>query len=141
MWGRGVADFTAGLGGIRMILASLAGAMLVVSVATGPIVTETQGATSTMARQKSATIEPLINTATACIARAVASDPRLRRDAPSNLGDLIVESVPGCMPAVRAMIEGYDSAFGEGAGEAYFLGPYLDVLPGAVSKWVADVAP
>jgi hypothetical protein len=124
-----------------MILAPLAGVMLVVSVATGPIVAEPQAATSMTARQKTAAIEPLINSATECIARAVAADPRLQDGAPSNLGDLIVDSIPGCIRSVRAMIEGYDTAFGEGTGEAYFMGPYLDVLPGVVSKWVADAAP
>jgi hypothetical protein len=124
-----------------MILAPLAGVMLVVSVATGPIVAEPQAAASTMARQKTAAIEPLINSATECIARAVAADPRLRDAAPSNLGDLIVDSIPSCIRSVRAMIESYDTAFGEGSGEAYFMGPYLDVLPGAVNKWMADAAP
>ena len=36
-----------------------------------------------------------------------------------------------------AMIDGYDRYFGEGAGEAFFMGPYLDVLPSAVSEWVS----
>jgi hypothetical protein len=39
---------------------------------------------------------------------------------------------------VRALIEAYDRYFGEGEGEAFFMGPYLDVLPSAVSKWVRD---
>ena len=30
--------------------------------------------------------------------------------------------------------------FGEGTGEAFFMGPYLDVLPSAVTKWTADAA-
>jgi len=124
-----------------MILAPLAGVMLVVSVATGPIAAEPQTATSMTARQKTAAIEPLMISATECIARAVAADPRLRKSEPSNLGDLIVESIPGCIRPVRAMIEGYDMAFGEGSGEAFFMGRYLDELPGAVSKWVADAAP
>ena len=36
------------------------------------------------------------------------------------------------------MIEAYDRYFGDGEGEAFFMGPYLDVLPIAVSKWVQD---
>ena len=124
-----------------MILAPLAGVMLVVSVAAGPIVTEPQAMTSMTARQKTAAIEPLVNSTTECIARAVAADPRLHTAAASNLGDLIVESIPNCIRSVRAMIEGYDTAFGVGTGEAYFMGPYLDVLPGMVTKWVADATP
>jgi hypothetical protein len=30
------------------------------------------------------------------------------------------------------MIDGYDRTYGEGAGEAFFMGPYLDLLPTAV---------
>ena len=124
-----------------MILAPLAGVMLVVSVATGPIVTVPQAVISMTARQKTAAIEPLISSATECIARAVTADPRFHKSAPSNLGDLIVDSIPGCIRPVQALIEGYDTAFGEGSGEAFFMGPYLDELPGAVGKWVADAAP
>jgi hypothetical protein len=36
------------------------------------------------------------------------------------------------------MIAAYDRYFGEGAGEAFFMGPYLDVLPTAVSRWARD---
>jgi hypothetical protein len=36
------------------------------------------------------------------------------------------------------MIDAYDRYFGEGEGQAFFMGPYLDVLPTAVSKWVTD---
>jgi hypothetical protein len=48
--------------------------------------------------------------------------------------------MPHCAAQVRAMIEAYDRYFGEGEGEgeAFFMGPYLDVLPSAVSKWVRD---
>ena len=46
--------------------------------------------------------------------------------------------MPRCLGAVRTMIDAYDRYFGEGAGEAFFSGPYLDVLPGAVGKWVGD---
>jgi hypothetical protein len=31
--------------------------------------------------------------------------------------------------AVRAMIDAYDQYYGDGSGEAFFMGPYLDVLP------------
>jgi hypothetical protein len=39
---------------------------------------------------------------------------------------------------VRMMIEAYDRYFGDGEGEIFFMGPYLDLLPGAVGKWVRD---
>jgi hypothetical protein len=78
-----------------------------------------------------------MHSTTECIARSVSADPRLgQRNA--DLGDLIVDSMPHCAAQVRAMIEAYDRYFGEGEGEAFFMGPYLDVLPSAVSNWVRD---
>jgi hypothetical protein len=55
-----------------------------------------------------------------------------------DVNDLIVESVPSCLDAVRAMIDAHDRLFGEGAGETFFMGPYLDALPGAVHDLVKD---
>jgi len=123
-----------------MLMVPLAGVMLVVGVATGSVVVEPQDSLSMTARQKTAAVEPLIKSATECIARAVAADPRSGTGA-RDLGDLIVDSIPGCVAPVRAMIDGYDRYFGDGTGEAFFMGPYLDVLPSAVSKWAADAAP
>jgi len=37
---------------------------------------------------------------------------------------------------VRAMIDAQDRMYGNGSGEAFLLGPYLDVRPGAVVKQV-----
>jgi hypothetical protein len=36
------------------------------------------------------------------------------------------------------MIDAYDRFFGDGAGEAFFMGPYLDALPAAVSARAVD---
>jgi hypothetical protein len=63
--------------------------------------------------------------------RAVIADPRYRDDSRA-LGDLIVDSMPSCLTPVHAMIDAYDRYYGEGSGEAFFMGPYLDVLPKAV---------
>jgi hypothetical protein len=118
-----------------MLLAPLAGAALIMSVATGPVV-EPHGLTAKMtAQQKNAAVQPLVRSATECIARAVIGDPRFGKKLPSDIGDLIAESMPACRRPVRAMIDGYDRYFGEGAGEAFFMGPYLDVLPTVVTKW------
>jgi hypothetical protein len=38
------------------------------------------------------------------------------------------------------MIAAYDRYFGEGVGEEFFTGPYLDVLPAAVTKMTAGKA-
>src|SRR5262245_14665557 len=121
-----------------MILAPLAGVTLLLSVATGPTI-EPNGSTHLSMQQKNAAMQPLVRSATDCIARNVAADPRYRTH--SDLGDLIVDSMPSCLPAVRAMIDAYDRFFGDGTGEAFFMGPYLDVLPTAVNKWVNDRSP
>jgi hypothetical protein len=119
-----------------MILAPLAAAALVVSIATGPTV-EPRSSPDLSTQQKSAAMQPLMRSATECIAQAVGTDPRFgERDA--DLGNLIVDSMPRCIAQVRAMIDAYDRYFGAGAGEAFFMGPYLDVLPTAVSKLVRD---
>jgi hypothetical protein len=122
-----------------MILAPLAAAALVVAAATGPTV-EPRWSHHLSTEQKSAAMQPLMRSATECIARAVSGDPRLSQHS-ADLGDLIVDSVPRCKSQVRAMIEAYDRYFGDGEGEAFFMGPYLDVLPAAVSKWVRDAVP
>jgi hypothetical protein len=119
-----------------MILAPLMlGATLVISVATGPT-TEPNGSTHLSMQQKNAAMQPLVRSATDCIARAVAADPRSRTQL--DLGDLIVDSMPNCLGPVRAMIDAYDRYFGDGSGEAFFMGPYLDVLPTAVARWVTE---
>jgi hypothetical protein len=119
-----------------MLLAPLAGAALLMSVATGPAALDPPGsATQMTAQQKNAVMQPLVRSATECIANAVTDDARFSSNLPSGLGDLIVASIPACMRPVRAMIDGYDRYFGEGTGEAFFMGPYLDVLPTVVSKW------
>jgi len=119
-----------------MILAPLTATALVVSVATSPI-TDPTGLPTLTVQQKSAAMQPLVRSATECIARMVSADPRFaQRNA--DLGDLIVDSMPSCIAQVRAMIDAYDRYFGAGQGEAFFMGPYLDVLPTAVSKWTRD---
>jgi len=119
-----------------MILAPLVAAELLVSVATAPNDKPSLSPTLSM-QQKSAAVQPLMRSATECIARIVGSDPRFGQPN-ADLGDLIVDSMPSCAIQVRIMIEAYDRYFGEGEGEAFFMGPYLDVLPNAVNKWVRD---
>ena len=125
-----------------MILAPLVGVVLVVSVATGPITDPDPTTLHLSARERSAAMQSLVQRATDCIATHVAADPRYPRGATKgDLGDLIVDSVPPCLVAVRAMIDAHDRYFGEGSGEAFFMGPYLDVLPTAVSKLATGLGP
>jgi len=120
-----------------MILAKLAGAALVVSIATGPLVDPKGSMMQLSNQQKNAAMQPLVRSATECIAQAVVGDARFR--VPDvGLGDLIVDSMTTCLGPVRAMIDAYDHYFGDGTGEAFFMGPYLDVLPAAVDKWAAE---
>jgi len=86
------------------------------------------------AQQKMAATAPLVRSATECIVRAVVADPRYGTEPTAKLGDLIVASMPSCVTPVRAMIDAYDRYFGQGSGEAFFMGPYLDVLPKAVTE-------
>ena len=124
-----------------MLVAPFAGAVLAMSIAFGPAV-EPPGSDAQMtSQQKNAAVQPLVRSATDCIASAVRANPRFARMVQSELGDLIVDSIPACVRPVRAMIDGYDRYFGAGTGQAFFMGPYLDVLPGMVSKWTADAAP
>ena len=51
--------------------------------------------------------------------------PREKSAATENL----VRSATDCITSVRAMIDGYDQYYGEGSGEDFFMGPYLDALP------------
>jgi hypothetical protein len=120
-----------------MILAPLFAIGLVVSVATGSIDSATSAsAMSFTAQQRSAATQPLVRSATACIVHAVEADPRYSKrpaaELGNELGDIIVASMPACVAPVRAMIDAYDEYYGEGSGQAFFMGPYLDVLPQAV---------
>jgi hypothetical protein len=88
--------------------------------------------------RKNAAIRPLIASATECIVRTVSADPRLPNSAGAALNDIIVESITTCVAPVRAMIDAYDTLFGEGAGESFFMGPYLDGLPTVVTDRIND---
>jgi hypothetical protein len=120
-----------------MLAAPVIGLSLLVSVATGPITDPTAPNNHLSADQKDAALQPYLRTATECVAKTVMADPRFAdRKSSGNFADLIVDSMPSCTEPVRAMIDAYDRYFGDGSGEAFFMGAYLDVLPTAVSKWV-----
>ena len=119
-----------------MILVALVAASLVMPVSIdrkAPL--EPDGGSTMAPEQKEAAIRPLVSTATECIARTVSADPRFHA-APGGaaFNNLIVESVPACVEALRSMIDAYDRLYGDGAGESFFMGPYLDSLPAAVTR-------
>jgi hypothetical protein len=123
-----------------MILKSLFGLSLVLNVS---LDTQTKMSTDPATwlqmsvRQKDAALLPLVRRATDCIVRKVATDPRYSAEMrPGDVNDLIVDSIAACGRPVRAMIDAHDRMYGIGSGEAFLLGPYLDVLPSAVVKQV-----
>ena len=115
-----------------MLFAPLVGTAIVIAVATEPL-NNAGDPTRLSVQEKMAATEPLVRSATDCIVHAVIADPRYGGDQSTLLSDLIVDSMPTCVNPVRAMIEAYDRYYGEGSGEAFFMGPYLDVLPKAVA--------
>ncbi|MBS0249199.1 MAG: hypothetical protein JSR61_21500 [Proteobacteria bacterium] len=127
-----------------MIVESLVGLSLVLNAslesrsafaATPPVVPEIS------TRQKEMAFLPLVNRATDCIVRRVFADPRYGRAQPAEINDLIIDSIPACAAPVRAMIEAHDRLYGRGSGEAFLLGPYLDVLPAAIVKQAGVKSP
>jgi hypothetical protein len=122
-----------------MIVAPLVGTALIIAVATDPLSDPTVEPNLSV-QQKIAATETLVRSATECIVRAVIGDPRYAKPK-AQLGDLIVESMPSCVAPVRAMIDAYDRYYGEGTGEAFFMGPYLDVLPKAVGERARSATP
>jgi hypothetical protein len=93
-------------------------------------------------QQKNAVIQPLMRSATDCIVRAVSGNPKFQVGMePADINELIVFSMEGCLEAMRAMIAAHDRLFGEGSGEAFFMGPYLEILPKAVTRQVKGNLP
>jgi hypothetical protein len=87
--------------------------------------------------QKDAVLLPLVQKATDCIVHRVSADRHYKPDIqPEEINNLIVESIAACRGPVRAMIHLHDRLYGDGSGEAFLLGPYLDVLPAAVIRQV-----
>jgi hypothetical protein len=123
-----------------MIVESLLGLSLVLNVSldaqTPPPVNAT-GWTQLSVRQKESALLPLVLRATDCIMRKVSADRRYNSDVrPAVVNDIIVDSIGACAKPVRAMIDAHDRMYGYGTGEAFLLGPYLDVLPAALVKQV-----
>jgi hypothetical protein len=119
-----------------MFVDAFAGLSLVVlaSVNTGVVAPDPAGTIAQMTRQeKRANVQPFIQSATDCVVRRVAGDPRLGR---MDLGELIVDSFKACVEPVRALIDAHDRYYGAGTGEQFFMGPYLDTLPATISATI-----
>jgi hypothetical protein len=93
------------------------------------------------ASQKEAALLPLVRHATDCVIGKVTADRRYSdRLRPADINDLLVDSIAACGRSIRAMIDAHDRMYGAGSGEAFLLGPYLDVLPSAIVKLNPAVA-
>lgn len=123
-----------------MIVESLLGLSLVLNVSLDtktPPPGNAAAWTQLSVRQKETALLPLVLRATDCIMRKVSADRRYSSDVrPAVVNDIIVDSIGACARPVRAMIDAHDRMYGYGTGEAFLLGPYLDVLPAAVVKQV-----
>lgn len=123
-----------------MIVESLLGLSLVLNVSldTQTPPPENHAAwTELSVRQKEAVLLPLVLRATDCIVRKVSADKRYGADIrPSDINDVIIDSISACARPVRAMVDAHNQMYGDGSGEAFLLGPYLDVLPAAVVQQV-----
>jgi hypothetical protein len=127
-----------------MILETLFGLSLVMNVSLDTQVPAADPAAwmQMSVRQKDAALLPLVQRATECIVRRVSADPRYQAELrPDEINDLIVDSIATCQRPVRAMIDAHDRMYGYGSGEAFLLGPYLDVLPSAVVRQVRVKVP
>jgi len=121
-----------------MILSELGVAAFIFNVAAGPGLEAPVRHLSI--QQRNAAAQVYVRSTTDCIARSVASDRRFRtEDASANLGEMIVDAVPKCLAPVHALISAYDHYFGEGSGEEFFMGPYLDALPNVLMKRVKAI--
>lgn len=121
-----------------MILKSVFGLSLVLNVSLDsqvPLKTGPAAWHQLSAPQRQAALLPLVQRATDCIVHKFMADPRYSSDMRADeVNDLIVDSIAGCSRAVQAMIDAHDRLYGFGSGEAFLLGPYLDVLPSTVVK-------
>ncbi len=102
-----------------------------------PSISDPRASPQISVRQRDSALLPLVRRATECIVHRVKADPRFS-DAlrPGEINDLIVDAMPSCEPSLRAMIDTHNRMYGEGSGEAFLMGPYLDILPGAVVQQV-----
>jgi hypothetical protein len=91
-------------------------------------------------QQKFATLRPLVRSANDCVMHAIEADPRFKSTAAADVNELIVASMAPCADVMRSMIDAHDRLFGEGSGEAFFMGPYLEGLPLTINKMVKGAA-
>jgi hypothetical protein len=118
-----------------MILESIVGLSIIVSASleTRPSLETEPPVPALSVRQRDAALLPLVKRATECILRSIAADPaELDGARAEEIDGLIVEAMIGCRRQLRAVINAHDRMYGDGSGEAFVRGPFMDVLPAAV---------
>jgi hypothetical protein len=86
-------------------------------------------------RQKEQLLRAPRHSLTACIARAVRTDPRYIEASGKHLfNELITTAAGSCVREANQLIDIHDELFGTGSGLDYFLGAYLDDLPFEVHR-------
>ncbi|MGE0062430.1 MAG: hypothetical protein AB7T86_10165 [Xanthobacteraceae bacterium] len=118
-----------------MILESIVGLSIIVSASleTRPSIDTEPPPPALSVRQRDAALLPLVQRATECILHGIAAGPReLDRARAEEIDGLIVEAMFGCRRQLRAVVNAHDRMYGDGSGEAFVRGPFMDVLPAAV---------
>ncbi len=116
------------------MLGSLGAALISLSVLTAvsvnptnPVHTDARSANGLRAVLKST-----ITRANECVAEAVMSDPRFQGANDAAVNELIVDRIEMCKIEMQSMMAIFDNAYGDGTGEKFFMGQYLDELPAVV---------
>ena len=118
-----------------MILESIVGLSIIVSASleTRPSIDTEPPPPALSVRQRDAALLPLVQRATECILHGIAAGPReLDHARAEEIDGLIVEAMFGCRRQLRAVVNAHDRMYGDGSGEAFVRGPFMDVLPAAV---------
>lgn len=113
--------------------ATVVATVLAVSAASAPLFGGVSAPTQTSSRvEKTATVQRYVDRATDCVIDAIKSDRIASSE--TSVGELIVAVMPACVERMQAMIHTFDDVYGAGAGERFFSGAFLDLLPIVVSK-------
>lgn len=79
---------------------------------------------------------PYVRAATNCFARAIIASPEATRLARSvQWGDAVLSTAKGfCQAEVGTLLSTHDQLYGQGTGQAFFVGPYFSDLPRALGN-------
>jgi hypothetical protein len=114
--------------GNEMPINTIVSALLITLAAAAPL-PDQQGSVRQSKAEKAAVVQRVINHATDCVVREIRAAPSA-----ADLGEQIVAVMPSCADTMRSLIEAFDANYGEGTGETFFSGSFLDILPQVVSK-------